>query len=307
MKIDGLLLIILLTLAVSVSLFAEGGGAHLDDPYAPEYIQQMSQDTISPINDRSGDYINNPNNNPFDLRDPGVIEKDVEYDPASGNYIITERIGSEYFRTPTYMTFEEYLEYREEQQRQEYFRQLSGLSDGSGSGGLRDPIEKVDVKKDLINRLFGGTEVEIKPQGNIDLTFGFDFQSVNNPILTQRQQRNGGFDFDMDIQMNVVGKIGEKLNLSTNYNTGATFGTENLMKIDYNSDSFSEDEILKKIEAGNVSLPLKGTLIQGSQNLFGLKTELQFGRLFITGVASQQRSQQQSIQIQGGAQVQEFE
>ena len=140
MKIDGLLLIILLTLAVSVSLFAEGGGAHLDDPYAPEYIQQMSQDTISPINDRSGDYINNPNNNPFDLRDPGVIEKDVEYDPASGNYIITERIGSEYFRTPTYMTFEEYLEYREEQQRKEYFRQLTRLSDGSGSGRLREQI-----------------------------------------------------------------------------------------------------------------------------------------------------------------------
>ncbi len=308
MKIDGLLLSILLTLVLSAALFAEGGGAHLDDPYAPEYIQiqQISQDTVPP-SDRSGDFINNPNNNPFDLQDPGVIEKEVEYDPATGNYIITERIGSEYFRMPTYMTFEEYLEYREEQQRQQYFQQLSGISNGSNSGGLRDPIEEVDVKKDLINRLFGGTEVDIKPQGNIDLTFGFDYQRVDNPLLTQRQRRNGGFDFDMDIQMNVTGKIGEKLNLSTNYNTGATFGTENLMKIDYNSDSFSEDEILKKIEAGNVSLPLKGTLIQGSQNLFGLKTELQFGRLFLTAVASQQRSRQQSIQIQGGAQIQEFE
>jgi len=129
---------------------------------------------------------------------------------------------------------------------------------------------------------------------------------VENPILTERQRNQGGFDFDMDIQMNVTGKIGDKLNLSTNYNTQATFDFENKMKLEYDSEAFSEDDIIKKIEAGNVSLPLRGSLIQGSQSLFGLKTELQFGRLRLTAIGSQQNSKQNELQIQGGSVLQDF-
>src|SRR5690606_25684368 len=151
----------------------------------------------------------------------------------------------------------------------------------------------------------GGSTVDIRPQGSIGLTFGVDFQKVENPSLTLRQQRQGGFNFDMDIRMNVTGKIGEKLNLSMNYDTQATFDFDNQMKIQYDSEAFSEDDILKKIEAGNVSMPLRGSLIQGSQSLFGIKTELQFGKLYLTLLASQQKSRRQNLQIQGGAQVQE--
>ncbi|MEM6964418.1 MAG: cell surface protein SprA [Bacteroidota bacterium] len=222
--------------------------------------------------------------------------------------MITEKIGDEYFRMPTYMTFEEYVEWRNKKEEEEYFRQLSGLSSTNTSvNGKVDPIAKMDLEDELFNRLFGGTEVDIKPQGNIDLTFGVDFQNIENPILTQRQQRQGGFDFDMNIQLNVDGSIGEKLKLGTNYNTQATFDFDNQLKLEYDSDAFSEDDIIKKIEAGNVSLPLRSNLIQGAQSLFGLKTELQFGHLRLTAVASQQKSQRQEIEIQGGSQVQEFE
>ncbi|MCB0641585.1 MAG: cell surface protein SprA, partial [Phaeodactylibacter sp.] len=182
------------------------------------------------------------------------------------------------------------------------------MSTGTSTGsGRPDPISQFDIKNSLVDRLFGGTEVDIRPQGSIDLTFGVDFQNVENPALLERQRRQGGFDFDMAIQMDVTGKIGEKLNLSFNYNTQATFDFENPMKLDYNTDNFSEDEIVKKIEAGTVSLPLRGTLIQGSQSLFGVKTELQFGRLRVTGVASQQKSERERITVKGGSQFQEFE
>ena len=159
----------------------------------------------------------------------------------------------------------------------------------------------------MIERLFGGTDVSIKPQGNIDLTFGVEFNNTLNPTLPQRAQRQGGFDFDMAIQMNVDGQIGEKLKLNTNYNTQATFDFDNTMKLDYNTDQFGEDDIIKKIEAGNVSLPLRGTLIQGSQSLFGIKTELQFGRWLVNLVASQQKSEREAITLEGGSQFQEFE
>ena len=271
-----------------------------------EGLASPPQDTI-PLEDRKDDFLNNPSQNPFDLQDPAAVEQTVEYDPETGDYIITERIGSDYFRPPSFMTFDEYLDHRGKEQEQEYFRALSGSSSGRGTTGRIDPLAKVDIGDKMIERLFGGTEVDINPQGNIDLTFGVEFNNTLNPTLPQRAQRQGGFDFDMQIQMNVDGQIGEKLKLNTNYNTQATFDFDNTMKLDYNTDQFGEDDIIKKIEAGNVSLPLRGTLIQGSQSLFGIKTELQFGRLLLNIVASQQKSERESITLEGGSQFQEFE
>ncbi len=303
-----LIAILLFFIAFLQSFPSFGFSKNLDDPYTSKYVL-ATQDTI-PLEDRQGDFITDPSNNPFDLQDPSIINQNVDYDPETGQYIITETIGEDggFFRPPTYMTFEEYMEYQAAQQEQAYFQELSGVSSGDRSlSGRLDPIAKVDVKSSLVDRLFGGTTVDIRPQGSIDLTFGWEFSKTQNPAYTLRQQRNGGFDFDMDISMNVDGQIGEKLKLNTNYNTQATFDFDNTMKLDYSTDAFSEDDIIKKIEAGNVSLPIQGTLIQGSQSLFGLKTELQFGRLWLTAVASQQKSEREEITLEGGSQFQTFE
>jgi len=261
-------------------------------------------DTI-PLEPRYGNFFTNPSRNPFDLKDPAAIEKTIEFDPVTGRYIIREKIGEFNYRPPTYLTYEEYWELVQQQQEKAYFDQLAGISAAEGFTSA-DPLARIDVKSGLLDRLFGGSTIRIDPRGTIDLTLGVDLQRVENPILTERQRRTGGFDFDMNIQMNVTGKVGEKLNLGINYNTNATFDFDNQIKIDYNSDQFTEDEIVKKIEAGNISFPLRGSLIQGTQSLFGFKTELQFGRLRLTGLISQQRSRRENIQIQGGSQLQRF-
>lgn len=288
-----------------VAIFKAFAGYFPEDPFTPDFVLGV-RDTI-PLQDRQDDFLNAPSNNPFDLEDPDAIEQTVEYDPETGLYLITERIGNDFFRMPTYMTFDEYMEYQAQRQQREYFKQLLGVSGADAGPARADPITKFDIKNSLVDRLFGGTEVDIRPSGSIDLTFGVDFQNVENPALLERQRRQGGFDFDMAIQTDVQGSIGEKLNLSFKYNTQATFDFENPMKLDYNTDNFSEDEIIKKIEAGNVSLPLRGTLIQGNQSLFGIKTELQFGRLRVTGLVAQQNSEREEITLEGGSQLQEFE
>jgi cell surface protein SprA len=266
----------------------------------------MPADTLEPIEERFDDFLNTPRN-PFDLRDPSAIEEVVEYDPVTNMYMITERIGDDYFRAPTYMTFDEYTRYREERQQRDYFDRLQGASDGSRKpSALVNPISKFNIRTSLIERLFGGTEVDIKPQGSINLTFGVNHQNVQNPILTRQQQRQTQPDFNMDINMSAQGKVGEKLNLNFNYNTQATFDFDNQMKLHYDPKNFSEDEILQNIEGGNVSFPLRSSLIKGAQNLFGIKTELKFGHLRTTLVASQQRSKQNTLTLQGGAQVQQF-
>ncbi len=268
----------------------------------------MARDTNPPLKERFGDFLNNKPNT-IDLRDPKAVEQQVEYDAATNRYIVTEKIGDEYYRAPTYMTFEEYVKWRDRKQQQEYFDRLQGVVTPGrkrASGGV-DPIAKFDIKNSLIDRLFGGTQVDIRPQGNINLTFGYQYQKTENPVLALAQQRQGIFDFDMDINMSASGKIGEKLNLNFNYNTQATFDIDNQMKLNYDTKNFSEDEIVQSVEAGNVSMPLRTNLIKGVQNLFGFKTELKFGHLRTTLLASQQRSRQQNMNVQGGSQIQTFE
>ena len=227
----------------------------------------------------------------------------------TGQYILTETIGENNYRNPTYLTFDEYMEWRSKREQAAYFNNLTGVRDDFITfTNVDDPIEQFDIQNDLINRLFGGNGITVEPKGNIDITLGMDYQKVLNPNLPLRQQKRGpAFDFDMDINMGLNAKIGEKLDLNFNYNTNATFSFENKFKLKFDSEAFSEDDIIKNIEAGDVSLPLNSSLIQGNQSLFGLKTELQFGKLFLTTVISQQRSEQENITVQNGAQWQEFE
>lgn len=264
-------------------------------------------DTLPPLLDRRRDFITDPNRNLIDLNDPAAIEQTVEYDPETNRYIIREKMGRFDFRPPTYLTREEYFKWRDQQDQKKYFNQLAGVGNPDDALNVGDPLADIELDPDLVNNLFGGTEIDIQPQGGVDLSFGINYQFQDNPFIVERFRRNTILDFDMDIQMNVTGQIGDKLKLNTNYNTGATFNFDNQIKLDYNSEAFSEDDILRKIEAGDVSLPLRGTLIEGAQSLFGLKTELQFGHLKLTAIASQQRSQREKLTIEGGAQLAEFE
>ena len=264
-------------------------------------------DTLPPLTDRRGDFITDPNRNPVDLRDPAAIEKTVEYDPATGRYLVRERLGDIDFRPPTYLTFDEYFEYRAKEDQRKYFNNLAGVGNPDDQVSIGDPLADIEIDPDLINNLFGGTEISIQPQGSVDLSFGLNYQYQENPFIVERFRKNTIFDFDMDIQMNVTGQIGDKLKLNTNYNTGANFNFDNQIKLDYNSEAFGEDDIIRKIEAGDVSLPLRGTLIEGAQSLFGIKTELQFGHLRLTAIASQQRSEREKLTIEGGSQLAEFE
>lgn len=254
-----------------------------------------------PISDQStSDYFySNPN--AFDLSSPSGVQSELQYDPLSGDYMYIEKIGDAYYRDPQYISFEDFLDAQLDKSLTDYWIERS---QGANLLGGQGDIPTLYTGSELFDRMFGGSNVDIRPQGNIELTFGASFQNVENPILTEDQRKQGGFDFDMDINANVLGQIGEKLKLTFNYNTSATFDFENQVKLEYTG---FEDEIIQKIEAGNVSLPLPTSLIPGTQSLWGIKTQLQFGRLTWTTLLSQQRSQTQSIQIEGGAQRREFE
>lgn len=236
------------------------------------------------------------------LEPPSNIKSEVVYDPVTGNYNITQKVGEIDYRAETYMSLAEYKDYMYKKQMREYWRSRVA-ADELNSQPRKGMIPKLQVNSELFDRIFGGNTVDIKPTGTAELIFGLNRNKNLNPSIPQKQQKVTNFDFDMRIQLNLIGKIGDKLKVTTNYNTQASFDWENQVKIDYTG---YEDEILKKIEAGNVTLPLNSSLISGSQTLFGFKTTMQFGKLTATAVFSQQKGKKQEITVQGGSQMQNF-
>jgi cell surface protein SprA len=243
------------------------------------------------------------NDNGLYLNDPDNIKTDVEYNAETDEYYINQKVGDGMdYRPPTYMSFDEYQDYNSNQALRDYWREKAA----SQSESQRKPlIPKLNIKSKLFETIFCGSTVEIRPQGSAELIFGVNVSKIKNPALPENQQTNTNFNFDQTIQLNVTGKIGEAMSLGVNYNTDATFDFENQMQLKW--EACNEDMILRSIEAGNVTLPLTGTLISGSQNLFGVKAAAQFGRLTVTGIFSQQKSESNSVTTQGGAQVTEFE
>ena len=223
------------------------------------------------------------------------MKLDVEID-TSGNYTIYEKIGDLNYRPTSSMSLEEFKQYQDRQILREYWQSRARAQDGESAVSGRSLIPKIFISP-VLDRIFGGSYVELVPRGFVTLDFGGSFQKINNPSIPIRQQRNGGFEFDQQINMSVVGKVGEKLAITANFDNNNSFDFQNNMKVEYTG--FKED-ILQKLEIGNVSLPLNNTLIQGSQNLFGIKAQLQFGKLNVTTIATTQRGKTSSIDIAGG-------
>jgi cell surface protein SprA len=249
-----------------------------------------------------GDPTDNPEGNLF-LTTPSNVKTTYNYDPDSNLFYINETMGNLNYRNPTYMTLDEYMAYQKQQNLKDYWkkRQHADNLNAPKKNGL---VPKLYINNIVFDRIFGGNTVDIRPNGSAELIFGVNVSKTDNPSLPIRQRRVSTFDFNEKIQLNVIGKIGDKLKLTTNYNTEASFDFENQMKLEYTG---YEDDIIKKIEAGNVNLPLSGSLITGSQSLFGIKTQMQFGKMTVTSVLSQQRGKKSEIEVTGGAQTTNFE
>ena len=261
-----------------------------------------------PFKDYNDPYSKKNQNSPLYLKNPSNITTEYEYDPKTGEYTIREKVGGIEFRPPNTMSSEEFSNYTKSMSISDYWieqRNLAAKNSSANESFLDKYLNpKLNVNIKGFDKIFGSNVIDIKPQGAAELIFGVNISKIENPTLPINLQRSTTFDFDMKIQMGVTGKIGDKMKVGITYNTEAQFDFENQTTISYTGD---EDEIIQSIEAGNVSLPLTGTLITGSQSLFGLKTALQFGKLKVTSIFSQQKSESSVIQVEGGAQSNEFE
>ncbi len=273
-------------------------------PAAMQVAAQRRDTTRFSIKDRRGDGFSLPSRNPFDIRDTSLIKKSIEYDPRTKQYYIVEKIGNSYYRKPAALGFEEYWRLSARESEVAYFKKRADALTALNKKTSRPPYRVYD---NLFDRIFGigpnGLKVDIRPNGEVNVMAGYQGQNVNNPTLPERARRNGGFDFDMNLKLNVNASIGDKLKFPINYNTLSNLGFDNQLKLDYKG---MDDEIIKTLEAGNITFQSRSTLIPSAQNLFGAKAKLQFGKVFVTGAIANQRSIRQSVALQGGAATQNF-
>ncbi len=242
--------------------------------------------------------------NGMDLQRPEGLRYDVVYNDTLDRYIIGAKMGTTYLGTPIMMTPEEYMQWSEKHARDAFYR---GKNDEIFQAKGKEKFDFTDMHFDLgpAEKIFGPGGVRIRTQGTAELKFGATHKTIDNPSLPVRNRKTTTMDFDEKINLNVNGRVGDKVNMNLNYNTDATFDFDSQnMKLKYDG---KEDEIIKLVEAGNVSFPSNSSLVQGASSLFGIRTDMQFGKLKLQLVASQKKSSSKSVTSKGGKQLTPFE
>lgn len=241
---------------------------------------------------------------PLDLQRPDNMKYQVEYNDTLDRYVIGNRLGKTWITAPIMLTPKEYLVWSEMQERNAYYRKQN---DEIFKAKGKEKFDFTDMHFDLgpAEKIFGPGGIRVKTQGTAELKFGVKKKNVDNPSLPIRNRKTTMMDFDEKINLNVNGRVGDKVNMNLNYNTDATFDYDaQNMKLKYDG---KEDEIIKLVEAGNVSFPSNSSLIRGASSLFGFRTDLQFGKLKLQTVISQKKSSSKSVSSKGGVQLTPFE
>ena len=240
------------------------------------------------------------------MENPESIVSKYIYDPKLKMYIYSEKVGNFDIGYPIILTPVQYYELARQEGIKNYFKEKSDAYSGKKEGSeeaRKNLLPNFYVNNNFFQSVFGGNTIEVIPQGSVAMDLGVIWQKNDNPSLSPRNRTNTSFDFDQRISLSMLGKIGERLQVTANYDTEATFDFQNIVKLDYTP---TEDDIIQSIEVGNVTMPLNSSLIQGSQSLFGVKTKLQFGKTTVTGVFSQQQSQNNTVVAQGGGTLSEY-
>ena len=236
---------------------------------------------------------------------------DVIYDPIQNRYLVVTKIGDYEISYPIYMTPKEYSDYRLKKDMHDYYKgKLSSISGKKKNSDeeQKNLLPKYYVNSNFFKSVFGGNEIEVNMQGNIEIKMGLLHQEVDNPNLNETNRKPTIFDFNQNIGASIMAKVGERLRVSANYDTQSTFNFQDIVKLEFDpSAGYDDDGIIRKIEMGNVSMPMRSSLIHGAQNLFGVRTQLQFGKTTISTVYAKQQSQSKTVQAEGGAIIEEFE
>ena len=305
-KISATIGVWLIVFAMGFAAIADGRWNHSTGP--TEEVASEPADTLPNVKVKRTD---NPTGEPevetsLDLADPDNLKYNVgEYDEKSGYYKVGTKLGDNFLSAPTLMTPEEYATWNTRKLLNDYFKMRN---DSLFVHKGKEKFDFADMHFDLgpAEKIFGPGGVRIRTNGSAGLKMGFNYKFTDNPSMSERNRKTTNFDFDETLDLSVTASVGDKMNFNLGYKTEAeaTFAYDaKKLKLSYEG---KEDEIVKKLEAGNVDFPSNNSLVHGAQSLFGIRTDLQFGKLSLQTVISQKKSQSSSVSSRGGVQLDTF-
>ena len=268
--------------------------------------RKTEQQHVVPFKVRPTSSSNTKDDKPHsgDLKDPDNLVTGLFYDEATGLYKYGTKVGNHFVYSPIYMGTDEVMREGIRRSMLDYFRNRN-KEEYRSQGKNKFDFTDMQFSLGPAEKIFGPGGVRVRTQGSAELKLGANHRWTDNPALSERNRSVFGFDFNEKVNLSLNGKVGDKVNMDFNYNSEATFNfdAQNL-KLRYEG---KEDEIVKLIEAGNVSMPTQSSLIRGGQSLFGLRTDMQFGRLKLQTMIAQKKTAAQTVNSRGGVQLTDFE
>ena len=234
------------------------------------------------------------------------LKYDFTVDSAKSIVVGKNRIADPYFAQPVVFSLDEYRDFRFENDNSASFRdavvkELFKTRTDAGDGALKIEVPW-RVRSKTFRKIFGGDRVGLRVTGNITINGGLRRQKSDQNYTTQNDQANYSFRIDQTQRFTIEGKVGDKVSVKVDQDSERMFDFENSLKLEYTGE---EDEIIQRIEAGNVSLSLTGTQLATfsgkNTGLFGFKTESKLGPLKLTTIASVEKGQKNKKSLTGGA------
>ena len=243
---------------------------------------------------------------PLLLENSSYVKTDITFGD-SNKVIIRQTVNGEDFKAPLVIGFDDYLNKKVKVNGEKIFYELfSDKFKGVTTDDLTRLFEKfTDITIPLpfkTETIFGPPTFNLRINGAVDITASYQNNNVTSLSFTNNNQSN--INFKQEVQVTAKGSIGDKLTIDADWNTQRVFDFENQLKLKYTGYA---DEVIQKIEAGNVSLDTKSSLIQSTQALFGIRGEFKLGPLTLSSVVSQKKSKQEEKTFSQGVQDQNFQ
>ncbi|MBE0570979.1 MAG: cell surface protein SprA [Ignavibacteriaceae bacterium] len=228
---------------------------------------------------------------------------------STGQFVeVREKVGAHEPKLLLRMPIEDYVELklalkeREEWEKQGYTYELK-----SGTIGLGELITsftdfEIPLPSVGVLSIFGEPKISLKIGGSVQIHGAWRSETTEGVTANRLGNTRNEPDFKQQVQINVSGTIGDKLNINADWNTERTFEYENQLKIKYTG---YDDEIIQSIEAGNVSMQTP-SLIGGAEALFGVKALFKMGPFKLTALASQKKGETKEVAVSGGSTSQEY-
>lgn len=239
---------------------------------------------------------------------PSVVETKFVYNARDNVYLLSTYYQGRPLSTPIAYSPKEFMLYIARRQEQNTYKHYNRVeSNALYANGLSRIFDNYELRRrqPLQERLFGPGGLKLSLTGAVELNAGLAENYIDNPTLGERGRHNKRFDFGQKIEASLRAKLGTKLSLEVDYNTESALSRDaQRLSLNYKG---GEDDIVKLIEAGYVSMKPRNSLIDGTSNVLGLHSQMQFGPLTLDLLMSRQRSEQRRIEVEGHSQRQSFE